>query len=820
MERELSSEMEAHREMMTQAGQTNFGNVLRLREEAREAWGWMWLDRLAQDLRYGVRVLARTPGLTVTAVLVLSVGIGINIGAFSLFDMLALEYLPVPDAKSLVRIERRSPTNYTSEMPYPSFVFYRKHSRDLAAAIAVLGVPPLQIENDIQGTSSSFVTANYFVELGTKTAYGRVLSQAVDGKPGSPPVGVISYGFWKRRFGGDASVIGRTIHVNRKPVQVVGVLPDEVATLGGQHPDLWMPMNDQPYLLEGSTVLTDFDKPGVRMWGRLAPGVTIAGAEQELQALTHELQREHPAVVWKNEFLQVSPGGHVQVMRREMYQVAAMVGVLTLLVLGVACANLGALLLARAVQRQREMGIRLAIGASTMRMFRQLITESLLLAFVGGVVGLAVGCAAVWIALVKLDAPKWLSAIPDVRVMLFALGVSFVSAIFFGFAPALQIARQARHKTLVRQILVGAQVAGSCVLLIVAGLLVRGAEHALHAYPGFGFERLITIDGQMAQHGYQPAAAKAYLDGMQRRLEGVPGVKSTAMVLLPPLGHAVSRIDTEIDGRPVRIYPNWVTPNFFETMQIPVRLGRTFRAGEKNVVVVSESFAQRQWPGQNPLGQKMGEGVKDVVVGVIGDARVNALSDDDAVEQYWPTAQDQMSGMVLVLRTSGPPSDVAKAAKQISAGLDPKLFPEIRLIKTLYNEEAAQMAQLAGVVSLSGFVAVLLAGMGVIGLVSFTVWQRTKDIAIRLALGASGGSVLQAILGQFFWPSAVGLVLGTSLAAVGSEFLRRALYGVSNLDVMSYAGAILFLLGILALAALIPARRALRVNVSQALRYE
>jgi len=817
MDAELNSEMEAHREMMLQAHRTNFGSVLRLREEAREAWGWMWLDRLGQDLRYGIRVLARAPAFTLTSVLVLALGIGVNIAAFSLFDMMALEYMPVRDAPSLVRLERRSPTNYTSEMPYPSFAFYRDRSRTLAAAMAVLGVPPLYIEDDIQGTSTSFVTANYFYELGSKAERGRLLNPSFDDKPESSPVAVMSYGLWKRRFGGDPSVIGRTIHVNRKPVQVIGVLAENAATLGGQHPDFWLPIGEQPYLFDGSTTLTDFDKPGVRMWGRLASGVSIAGAEQELLGLTNELRREHPTAVWKNEFLQVSPGGHLQVMRPDMFQVVAMVGVLTLLILAVACGNLGALLLARAVQRQREMGIRLAIGAGRMRIFRQLITESLLLALTGGIGGLTLGCAVVWIALRELDAPRWLSAAPDLRVMLFTLAVSFVSAILFGFAPAFQIARQAQHKTLARQMLVTAQVAGSCVLLIVAGLLVRGAQHALYTYPGFGFEKLITISGQMEQHGYKPPAAKAYLDEMRRRLESVPGVRSTALVLLPPLGHAVSREDVEIHGRQVRIYPNWVTPGFFQTMEIPVLLGRTFAAGETNVVVVSESFARRQWPGQNPLGQRLGDAAKDVVIGVVGDAHVNALSDDDAVEQYWPAMQDQMAAMTLVLRTDGSKADVSNSAKQISAALDPKLFPEIRQIKTLYTENTAQMAQLAAVVSLIGFVAVLLASVGVIGLTSFTVWQKTKDIAIRLAVGASGRSVMLVVLRQFFWPSAVGILLGTSAAAMLSTILRRALYGVSNLDLISYGGAVFFLLGMLLLAALIPARRALRVNVSQAL---
>ena len=238
------------------------------------------------------------------------------------------------------------------------------------------------------------------------------------------------------------------------------------------------------------------------------------------------------------------------------------------------------------------------------------------------------------------------------------------------------------------------------------------------------------------------------------------------------------------------------------------------------MVVISQSFARRQWPGQNPLGQRMGDAAKDVVVGVVGDAHTNALSDDDAVEQYWPAAQDQMASMAVVLRTDAPTADVSKAAKKISSRLAPKLFPEVRQIKTIYNENAAQMAQLAGVVSLSGLVAVLLASVGVIGLASFSVWQKTKDIAIRLALGASRHSVVHVILRQFLWPSAIGFVLGATLAAMGSQILRRALYGISNLDVMSYAGAILFLIGMLVVAALIPARRALRVNVSEALHHE
>ncbi|MBV9502772.1 MAG: ABC transporter permease, partial [Acidobacteriaceae bacterium] len=366
-DRELESDMQFHREMATQAGRANFGNMLRLREEAREAWGWTWMDRLWQDLRYGVRVMARSSGFTLTAVLVLAIGIGVNVAAFSLFNMVALKLLPVPDANSLVRLERRSPNAYTSEMAYPSFLFYQEHAKTLSAAIAVLGIPPTQINDDIERTSTSFVTPNYFTELATRAAYGRLLNPAFDGNVTAVPVAVISYGLWQRRFAGDPAVVGRTIRLNKKPVTIVGVTPYALATLGGQYPEIWLPIAEQPYFVDGSKVLNDFNDSSVHMWGRLASGVTAKAAEQELRKLTNELRRQHPTAVWDNEFIQSSPGGHMQVMQPEMYQVAAMVGLLTLLILAVACGNLGALLLARAVQREREIGIRLAIGANGAR---------------------------------------------------------------------------------------------------------------------------------------------------------------------------------------------------------------------------------------------------------------------------------------------------------------------------------------------------------------------------------------------------------------------------------------------------------------------
>jgi predicted permease len=423
--------------------------------------------------------------------------------------------------------------------------------------------------------------------------------------------------------------------------------------------------------------------------------------------------------------------------------------------------------------------------------------------------------------LTLFDAPKWLSAVPDARILLFTLTVSILAAVLFGFTPALQIARQGRHKTLARQILVSAQLAGSCLLLIVAGLLVRAAHHALYTDPGFGYERLVSIDAQLKQHGYTAAQARVYLDQMQTRLRAVPGVRSVSLVQLPPLGHAVSYGDVTINGHRVRVYPNWVSPGFFATMQIRTLLGRTFYENEKNAVIVSESFARLQWPGQNPLGKATGDGSsKDIVVGVVADAHINALSEDDALEQYWPAAGPQMTAMVVIARTAGALQNLPKAAKSISESLDPKLIPEIRSVQALYSGNVSEIARVAAAVTLVGLVAMALAAVGIVGLVSFAVRQRTKEIAIRLALGADAGKVLNAILKQFFVPAIAGLALGAAGAAAMSSLLRHGLYGVSNLDPLAYVGAVALLVAILALSALLPARRALRVNVSKALHYQ
>ncbi|MGB6869674.1 MAG: ABC transporter permease [Acidobacteriaceae bacterium] len=821
LDAELENEMEFHREMAARAGNTNFGNALRLREQAYEAWGWTWLSRLIQDLRFGTRILARSPGFTLVAALVLAIGVGVNLSAFSLFDMVALKPLPVPGADRLVRLERRSPDQYSSETSYPSFLFYQEHAHTLSAAMAVMGVPPMEIDNDQQLASASFVTPNYFVELGSRPAEGRLLDPVSDGSAKDAPAVVLSYGFWQRRFGGDPNVAGRVIHLNGKPVTTAGVTPFAFASLGGQDPDLWLPIAQQPYFIERSTVLHDWTNGSVRMWGKLAPGVSARTAEQELLGLTNELRHQHPDAVWDNEGIQSSPGGHLQVMQPQMVRVAAMLGTLALLILIVACANVGGLMAARAVTRQHEIGIRIAIGAGRWRIFRQLCTESLLLGSIGSVAALGLSWVVLRIVLAKFDAPKWLSARPDWRVLLFTVALTVAATVFFGLMPALQIARQRQQKTFARQILVGAQIAASSVLLIVAALLVHAAQHALYTDPGFGYERLVSIDPGLSRHGYSPTAAREYLNQMETRLSMVPGVKAVSLVELPPLGHVISNWTTEIRGRKVTIYPNWVTPDFFQTMGISLRLGRLFHPEEKHVVIVSETFARQQWPGENPLGQTVGEGAnRDTVVGVVADAHINALNDDDALEQYWAAQPDNMPDMVVMVRSIGEPGSIGPAARAIATSLDRSVFPELRQVKLLYRENQKMIEDVAAIVSLVGLIAASLAAIGLIGLVAFVVTQRTKEIAIRIALGGRPAAVLSAVLQQFRWPLILGSATGTLLAAFGSGLLRIVLYGVNNLDPASFAAA-LGLLGLMAVVSmLVPAIRTLRLDLAAILHYE
>lgn len=826
MQEELRDEMEFHREMAERAGSERraFGNADALREQAREAWGWTWIDRLLQDIRFGVRTLTRSPGFSMAAVLVLAVGIGVNVAAFGVFDMFVLKPLPVRDPNTLVRVERSGPGSFASMVAYPSIEFYRDHAKTLRAVLASTD-REVVLERESKLVRARFVTANMFRELGAETAWGRLLNPERDERKDAAPVVVLSHTFWQERYSSDPSIVGRVVHLNHKAATVVGVAPTNFSGLGLPHePAFWVPIVQMPYFVEGSTVLTDSTLGGmVDMWARLQKGVSPKVAEQELTRLTNDLRKQSPESVWKDEKIISKPGGYLQTVHKEDVPMISLVGTLVLLILSVACSNLGGLLLARGVTRGHEISIRFALGASRSRIVRQLFTESLLLAGMAAVAGLGLGWAFQKGFLTKMNAPPWLDPVPDWRVAAFAGTVGLVAALVFGLAPALQLTAKRKSGARARQLLVTAQIAASCVLLIVAGLLVRALQFAVSSDPGYDYEHILVVDPDLAVHGYSASAAKSYLDTVQARLRQLPGVTSVGLTSMAPLGH---KNVTGLTGYRFGIFASHVEPGFFETMGIARRSGRDVQRGDTDEVVVSESLARQMWPGEAPLGRQFllepsnPASRKFTVVGVVANARTMSMHDPDATELYQMSDDASLPHMVLLVRTQGKPEDIAAEARTIAAGVDSGLFPNVRLLRDAFHEEVGTVEKGAMIASLMGASAVLLAAVGLVGLVAYAVSQRTREIAIRLALGAKKAHVLAAMLQQFVGPVALGLIAGAGLAAAASQLLRRILYGVSGLDPLSYAGAIGLLAAIAVLSALWPARRALRIDPMEVLRHE
>jgi predicted permease len=832
-ERELEGDMEFHREMAAREGRANLGNSLHLREEARDAWGWTWIERLSQDLSYAARVLHKSPGFAVAAVLMLAIGIGVNVAVFGFFDLLVLRPLNVRDPATLLRFHRRGLSPYAFALPYPEMAFFRENSRTLSAVLAVNSTR-LAVEGQENQVGASFVTANYFRELGGTASFGRVLDPSRDEAPGAEPAVVLGHGYWQRQFGADPLVVGKTIRLNGKPALVVGVSGSDFSGLNLSEPALWVAITQQPYFVTGSRLLTDFsvESPGVQMWGRLQPGQNPKAAEEELRSLAAELRRQHPAAIWEDERLPSEPGAYAASslignrrgtgteQRDPVYPIFALVGTLTLLILAVACGNLGSMLLARGVARQREIAIRVAIGAGNGRLIRQLFTESLLLAVLGSLAGLAVGYVVLRGLLVVAGGPAWLNASPDWRVVVFALAAGFGSAILFGLTPALQVGRQHHRTIFTRQVLIGAQVAASCVLMIVAGLLGRALDHAASTDPGFEYRQVVSIDPGLGNYSESPARAQAYLDALQDRLRALPGVQAISLALSPPLGHVTISAGIDVDGRPVSMQLNHVDSRFFETMKIPLLRGRNLKHGETHVAVISESMARMAWPGQDALGKSFTLGQPITVVGICGNVRLAKFGDSDSTQAYLPIELGDQTALNVLVRTAASPQDLARAAMVTARSLDADTIPEVKLLSTNFRTrlEGAQYSALA--VSVLGFIAHLLACLGIAGVVAYAVSQRTREIGIRMALGAQPSRVLSVILRQFSRPVLAGLIVGLGAAAALSQVLRGRLYGISNFDPVTYLAAIAVFLVTVTVAALLPARRALRIDPLRALRHE
>jgi predicted permease len=831
LDRELAADMEVHREMAAREGGIQLGNSLHLREESRDAWGWTWIDRLIQDLRYAIRAMRKSPGFTLMAILLLAVGTGVNIAAFGFFDFMVLRPLNVREPATLVRFHRRSPQAYSFVLPYPEAAFFRDYTRTLSAVL-MLNYTSVAVDGEPQKLKVHFVSENWFTELGAPVGLGRLLDAGRDGAVDAQLVVVLGNGFWQRHFGGDPSVVGRIIRLNDKPATVIGVAAPEFTGLSLDQPDVWAPIHQQPYFATGSRILTDFtDGSGdVEMWGRLRPQVSPFAAQEELQSLAAELRRRHPAEIWENEAIPGEPAGYARGLliggRRgssperpdNFLPVAAMLSALALLILAVACGNLGSLLMARGVARDREIAIRAAVGAGSGRLIRQLLTESLVLALFGSAAGLMVGWGILRMLMLATGSPAWLDPTPDWRVIAFAFGAACAAALLFGLAPALQIARRRHRATAIRQVLLGAQVAASCVLVIVSALLIRAINHAVTGEPGFDYRSVVAIDPGLSEHGFTPRPARTYLDTLQDRLRAIPGAESIALTGTPPFGNRTETVSIEIDGRTQEAAMSHVSPEFFRTLKIPLLHGRALAPGETHAMVISQSLAHRFWPAEDPVGKQLPfENQPCTIVGIAGDARMVSLENPDLAQIYFPIAPKDLPGMIVIVRSNAP-ERLAAAATAIGKAVDPQVQLAVDLLNQALPRKLQTPQQAALAMSVLGLAALALACLGITGMVGFAVSQYTKEIGIRMALGATPRHVLSVVLRRFSTPVAIGLLLGVGTAAGLSNVLRGILYGISGVDPIAYFTAIAIFLVAVAVAGWLPARRALRIDPMRALR--
>lgn len=810
LERELQEEMETHRAMRAD-GSARFGNVRSLREESADVWGWGWWDRLRQDVTFGWRMMRKSPGFTLTAVAVLAIGAGVNIAAFQLLDAVTLAPLPVREPDSLVRFYRRAPDSRSTSFSYPAVTFYSAQNHTLSASLAAV-YAQVAIENDAtRHVSVHFVSPNFLSELGATTAAGRLLG-AADGGPAADPVIVLSESMWRSRFGGDPAIVGRTLRINARPVTVIGAASSTFWDLTGRAFDAWMPISTHPYIFPGGNMLTNVSDSPVKFFGRLKPGVTRAAAQADLAAVATAMRDALPGAAWEHEFVDVSPAGRYA----ELPEIAAAVsvaGALTGIVLLAACANLGTLLLARGIAREREFSVRLSVGASRQRLVRQLMTESIMLASAGTLAGTAVSFIAARVLLATTDAPPFLQPRLDLPVVAFSILIAAAAAALAGLPPAFQSVKSAATRARARSVLVAVQVAAGCTLLVVAGLLVRGVDRVLHTPLGFEYASHVTVDPSLDAHGLEPNAARAYWRQFEDRAAALPKVRAVALVTLPPLGN---RRATARSPRGL-VYINHVEPSYFAAMSIPVLRGRVFTDREPGVGVVSDSFARAMWPGEDALG-KTYDSV--TVTGVVGNASTVSPGDATATEFYRPMDDAHIAQAVLVVRAEGDPGPIVTPLADIARAIDPRSPVTLETVRDSFARKLQAPEQASVIISILGVAALALGAVGFAGLIGFTVSQRLREIGIRLALGARRVDIVRALLVQFARPLTFGAAGGLACASALATILRAEFFGLNPFDPVSYAGAVAVFVVTGMLAAAGPIRRALRVDPVSSLRCE
>ncbi len=835
------------------------------------------MGHLAHDLRFAFRTFRKSPVFLAVAVLSLALGIGANTAIFTLVDQLLLRLLPVKDPKQLVLFWSHGP-HYGSNMgihklSYPMYEDFRDHNQAFNGVFCLYGTTlSVSADGKTERVDGELVSGTYFPVLGVGAALGRVFTPADDRTPGGHPYAVISYRYWQSRFGGSREVIGKKLLVDGYPLTIVGVSQAGFdGTDPGSAPQIRVPimMHAQlnPQLGEFYS-LKNRRARWVNVFGRLKPDVSMKQAKASLQPFFHQMldmevqQKEfaHAAPETKKAFLTmtidlVPAATGDSGLRRQFASPLLVLTALVGLVLLIACANVANLQIARATARQKEVAIRLAMGAGRGRIISQLLVESLLLSLAGGAAGMVL---AVWIdrALLRFlpsgDSPLTLSTTPDWRILAFTLGISILTGVLFGLAPALQSTRPELAGTLkdqvgsivggasvgLRKSLVAAQVSLSLLLLIGAGLFMRSLGNLKDLDPGFRMANLVGFGVDPMMTGYKPDLCRDFYRRLRDNLDAIPGVESASLAVMPVLSGDEWDESMAIEG--FQHKPNdapdphmqFVSPDYFKTMDIPMLLGRDFRMsdgkGAPKVCIVNEKFARRFFKDGMALGKHIGMGgdpgtkLDIEIIGVVRATKYESMRDEVPLEVYRPYHQMEfVLGMYAYVRTARRPEQAFQSIRRVVNGMDPNLpVFQMKTIETQMDESLITERLVATLSTGFGMLATVLAAIGLYGVMAYIVAQRTREIGVRMALGASGRDVIKLVMRDVFVLTAIGVAIGLPAAWGLTRMVQSQLYGIQPNDTMTIAAATAGIIFVALMAGYVPAQRASRVDPMRALRWE
>jgi predicted permease len=828
------------------AALTRFGDVDSITEACRELGRRRnndmrrteWLTELGHDLRYALRGLRASPGFTAVALLTLAMGIGASTTIFSVANAVLLRPFPYHQPDRIVRLYETNPTTETFSISEPNYLDWRQRVRGISQLAAFTGQSASLIgDGDPQQLNALLVTPSFFPLLGVRQVLGRVFTED-EAKPGAPArVVVLSYDLWQTRFGGDASIVGRTINLSGASYEVVGVMPQELGFPG--YPQLFAPLAPSPSSRRDDHLL------GVI--GRLAPNVTVERALEEMRAVARDVARQYPTTNdgWGANVTSLEEWLVGRELRTRVQVLLVAVGLLLLM----GCVNVANLLLSRATARHREMSVRAALGAGRSRIVRQLLTESLVLALIGAAIGVALTTVAVPMLrdVGQTAIPRLDELSIDWRVVVFGVAASLVTGILFGIAPAMQASRTDLNDVLrsggrvaaagrLRSILIVTSVALALVLLVGAGLVGRSFERLMRVDYGFRAEGVFTASVGLPNERYaQREQRVAFYSEALRRVSETPGVRAVGFTNIAPFSGGNTNISYTAVGRTPAspgefLSANWrsVSAGYFPAIGVSLKKGRVFTETDglqaPRVIVISETMARRVWPGEDALGKQItlaGNATPWTVVGIVGDIRDQLLQTEPEPLMYLSFLQVPWQNMWLLVRTTGDPMALAPAVRREIHAVDPLLpVANEQPLERFVSQIAAAPRFTALIFGLFASAALVLAVVGVYGLVAYSVTQRTREIGVRLALGATPSSIVGGVVRHGVGLAGFGIAIGLWAAYALSRFMQGILYDVAATDAVTYLAVAALLVSCAVAASILPARWAARLDPVRALRDE